>query len=54
LVYQRDPTEGQLQAALDFVASPADEPSTDQPVALNGWEQLAQVLLIANEIMFVD
>jgi hypothetical protein len=54
LVYQRDPTEGQLQAALDFIASPAAEPSTDQSVALNGWEQLAQVLLIANEIMFVD
>jgi hypothetical protein len=54
LVYQRDPTDGQLQAALDFLALPAAESSTDRPEALNVWEQLAQVLLVANEIMFVD
>ena len=54
LVYQRNPTDEQLQAALDFVALAAAETLANQLETLNAWEQLAQVLLIANEIMFVD
>jgi hypothetical protein len=54
LVYQRDPTHNQLQAALAFLTLPATEASTASPENLDAWARLAQVLLIANEIMFVD
>jgi mono/diheme cytochrome c family protein len=54
LVYQRDPTDNQLRAALAFLALPETEAPAEQPEILSAWGQLAQVMLIANEIMFVD
>jgi Protein of unknown function (DUF1553)/Protein of unknown function (DUF1549)/Planctomycete cytochrome C len=45
----RDPTAEQLKSALGFVAAPLDAESK-----LNAWEALAQVLLSANELMYLD
>jgi hypothetical protein len=47
-VLNRGPTANELSAANEFVASP---PARSQ---LTGWEQLAQVLLLTNELVFVD
>jgi hypothetical protein len=51
LVYQRTPTQSQLQSALSFITSPEAEKPAD---FLNCWAQLAHVLLMSNELMFVD
>jgi hypothetical protein len=49
LLYGRSPTAQERKLALDFVA---DNAAKDD--RLSRWEQLAQVLLAANESMFVD
>ncbi len=58
LVYQRDPSAGEIQRGLRFLqAKPAStdakEPTHEQP-PLTAWERYAQVLLMSNELMFVD
>lgn len=66
LIFQRDPADGERSAALGFVAagdSPvmgrADSAAKADPgfgprKTLTSWEQLAQVLMLSNEFMFVD
>jgi hypothetical protein len=49
IVLQRDPTPEERAAAVDFVGMAKDEASQMTP-----WEQLAQVLLSSNELMYVD
>jgi len=44
----RSPNADELTAAREFFASPAEGSQ------LSAWEQLAQVLLLTNELMFVD
>lgn len=45
----REPTQLQLDAAIGFVSAPADKESK-----LNPWEEFAQVLLSANELVYLD
>jgi mono/diheme cytochrome c family protein len=54
LLYGRPATEREVQVATEFLAG-HDEPS-GQPVRnrLTRWEQFAQVLLAANEFLYVD
>ena len=52
VIYQREPTDFQRQAAQQFLIAASKIP-TPRPL-LSPWEQLAQVLLLANELMFVD
>jgi len=47
-ILARPPDDSELAASREFVSQP---PSGSQ---LSGWEQLAQVLLLTNEMMFVD
>ncbi|MBA4187481.1 MAG: hypothetical protein C0467_05625 [Planctomycetaceae bacterium] len=48
LALSRNPMKGELDLALEFVAE-------DDPKALFGvWPQLAQALLLCNELMFID
>jgi Protein of unknown function (DUF1553) len=69
VIYQREPTDAQQQAAQHFVrsaseippvsaahqawSSPRESIGTTQRL-LSPWEQFAQVLLLGNELMFVD
>ncbi len=48
-VLSRQPNPEQLSLALKFVASPSDAESKLSP-----WEELTQVLLCANELMYLD
>jgi hypothetical protein len=48
LAYSRPPTAEEMQLALEFVKAPAEG------MGLSPWDQLAQVLLSANEFAFVD
>jgi hypothetical protein len=67
LVYGRPPTDDELQLGLEFVANAKTDsapgsggggPDNVQPNATAGalskWEQYSQVLLSANEFMYVD
>jgi hypothetical protein len=47
-ILARSPDAAELAAAREFLAAP---PSGSQ---LNGWEQLVQVLLLTNELMFIE
>jgi hypothetical protein len=47
LLYGRTPTAAETRLALDFLGRP-DSPAMPQ------WEQYAQTLLAANEMMYVD
>jgi hypothetical protein len=49
IALQRNPIPDDLTAAVEFVSSPKDDSSQ-----LTVWEQLAQVLLSSNELMYVD
>ncbi|RIK86515.1 MAG: hypothetical protein DCC67_02715 [Planctomycetota bacterium] len=54
-LFQRPPTPSQRQAALDFVAAASDAALAEPPDRRqHPWEQLAQVLLLTNEMMFID
>ncbi|MGI8977906.1 MAG: PSD1 and planctomycete cytochrome C domain-containing protein [Pirellulaceae bacterium] len=48
-VLGRDPNQEQLELALKFVTAPPDAESK-----LSAWEEFAQVLLCANELMYLD
>ena len=53
-VLARPPAPSEIQAAARFVA-PRDPPAGESGHSqLSRWEQLAQVLLMANELLFVD
>jgi len=52
VIYQREPTDVQRQAAQRFLISASETAAA--PPLLGPWEQLAQVLLLANELMFID
>ena len=58
LVYQRDPTADEIQLGLRFLqAKPARADLKEQTHAqqpLTPWERYGQVLLMSNELMFVD
>ena len=49
IVLQRNPSADELQGALEFVEIPKEDSSQ-----LTNWEQLAQILLSSNELMYVD
>ena len=50
-VLSRDPLPEEVDRAVQFLsANPGKNPENAQPI----WEQFAQVLLISNELMFVD
>ncbi|MGH7129329.1 MAG: DUF1553 domain-containing protein, partial [Planctomycetaceae bacterium] len=51
LVLLREPDAEESQAARDFLAAVAQDEGESQ---LDAWQQLAQVLLLTNELMFVD
>jgi hypothetical protein len=56
-VLQRAPTADDTQAGMAFVTAAAtmsNTPAAGGSGGLNPWEQLAQVLLMSNEFMFVD
>jgi hypothetical protein len=56
--FQRDPTSEEIRLASRFLqAHRSPSPLNPRPSTLNhlsGWEQYAQVLLLANELAFVD
>jgi hypothetical protein len=52
LVYQRDPSASEIQLGLRFLQ--ARSAATDLREPLNPWESYGQVLLMSNELMFVD
>ena len=58
LVYQRDPTADEIQLGLRFLqarsASADLKEQTDEQQPLTPWERYGQVLLMSNELMFVD
>ena len=50
LLYSRPATSEELQLGLQFLTAPA--PADDQQ--LSAWQQYAQVLLSANELMYLE
>jgi hypothetical protein len=54
MVYAREADEDEARIGVEFVALTAKMPLANAPVALTPWERYAQVLLLANEFMFVD
>ncbi|RPI76293.1 MAG: DUF1553 domain-containing protein, partial [Planctomycetaceae bacterium] len=55
LALQRAPSDEERRDALDFLAAPQTAGTATEIVSpLSRWEQLAQVLLLSNELMFVD
>jgi hypothetical protein len=53
ILYSRPATDRELQLGLAFLRGPAGAAGTPQ-AGLNRWEQYAQVLLAANEFLYVD
>jgi hypothetical protein len=49
IVLQRLPEADEISASVEFVSHPKDDSTK-----LSVWEQLAQVLLSSNELMYVD
>jgi hypothetical protein len=49
IVLQRLPEADEISASVEFVSQPKDDSTK-----LSVWEQLAQVLLSSNELMYVD
>lgn len=50
----RDPDPAESAAAVAFVRQTESDASRASNTTLGAWEQLAQVLLMSNELMFVD
>ncbi len=50
-ILSRNPTSSEQELALAFIQAPSEKPSANQ---LNSWQQLAQVLMLSNEFIFVD
>ncbi len=55
-VHAREPRDDEIALAIQFVAAADASTKAGKPggQSLSGWEQLAQVLLMTNEFMFVD
>ncbi len=53
-VYQRDPSAKEIQLALRFLQAEPASPGPKEQRLLTPWERYAQVLLMSNELMFVD
>ena len=51
LLYQRDPTDDELSAGVQFVATSFQR---EHHGSITPWEEYVQVLLEANEFVFVD
>jgi cytochrome c553 len=54
LVLTRDPEPGEVRGALRFIAEVEMASKGQQRSQLSAWQQYAQVLLLTNELMFVD
>ena len=63
VVFQRDPTMEEIDAATAFIArseasgglvATTDTPNPEGKEPLSGWDLYAQVLLMSNELMFLD
>jgi hypothetical protein len=54
IALQRDPSADELRIARRFVDAAAAEQSTPNRSQLDPWQQFAQVLLLTNEMMFVE
>jgi hypothetical protein len=54
LVLTRDPEPAEVQGALRFIASVETANKGPERSQLSPWQQYAQVLLLTNELMFVD
>jgi hypothetical protein len=54
LVLTRNPAPSEVQAALRFVAATEAAGRGPERSQLNAWQEYAQVLLLTNELMFVD
>src|SRR5207248_2246070 len=50
----RSPSADETRLAVEFVAAAERSRPQPAPSQLNGWQQFAQVLLLTNEVMFVD
>jgi Protein of unknown function (DUF1553)/Protein of unknown function (DUF1549)/Planctomycete cytochrome C len=53
-VLARDPAPAEVQAAARFLTPDGSPPAGPGRSQLSRWEQLAQVLLMTNELLFVD
>jgi hypothetical protein len=54
LVLGRKPNADEVRLALDFVAAAEQARQQPQKSQLDPWQEYAQVLLLTNEMMFVD
>jgi hypothetical protein len=56
IAFNRDPDADELRLAKEFLAAESEEQSSsdEPPKRLGTWERYAQVVLLANELMFVD
>jgi hypothetical protein len=50
LAYQRDPSREEIEFARDFIRTPTTAPTSH----LDAWQKYAQVLLMSDELVFVD
>jgi len=53
-VLTREPEDEEVDSALRFIEAAAAETSAGKNSELGAWEQLAQILLLTNEFLFVD
>jgi cytochrome c553 len=53
-VYQRDASAKEIQLGLRFLRAGPASPDAKEQQSLTPWERYAQVLLMSNELMFVD
>jgi hypothetical protein len=54
LVYQRDPSAKEIQLGHRFLQARSASTDLEEQQTLTPWERYGQVLLMSNELMFVD
>jgi hypothetical protein len=54
LTFGRTPTAEEISSAIEFVEGQGGDSPEDDGSRLSRWEQLAQVLVLTNEFLFVD
>jgi hypothetical protein len=54
LAFQREPNREEVQLAKDFIDEQAKDSSTPASARLDAWQKYAQIILLANELVFVD
>ncbi len=54
LVYQRDPSADEIRRGLRFLRAESASTNLEEHQPLTPWERYGQVLLMSNELMFVD